>query len=275
VSQIKKILFTDLDGTLLDLHSYSADAAKPAVKALQDADVSIIFCSSKTWSEQHFYQRQLNISEPAIVENGSGIFILDENWKIIEKYGRNTIELHGQRVLALGKQYEDLIEVLKPVVEQYYPELKYYALLSTEEIAQITGLDPDSTQRAKRRDFSETIFNTDQQLESYKKLISEMERHGFHCIPGSKFVTITGVESDKGRAAGIVAEVYRDHYDSVMTFGVGDSLNDLAMLKAVDFPYLVQRPDRSWANIHINKLNKIDGVGPEGWTMVANEILAI
>jgi hypothetical protein len=46
------------------------------------------------------------------------------------------------------------------------------------------------------------------------------------------------------------------------------------MLEVVDFPYLVQKPDKSWTNVHLNKLTKIAAVGPEGWNMIAQEVLA-
>jgi predicted mannosyl-3-phosphoglycerate phosphatase (HAD superfamily) len=49
---LKKVLFTDLDGTLLDLSSYSSKVVQSAVSRLKDADISIVFCSSKTFAEQ-------------------------------------------------------------------------------------------------------------------------------------------------------------------------------------------------------------------------------
>jgi mannosyl-3-phosphoglycerate phosphatase len=40
------IVFSDLDGCLLDRRTYSAEAARPAVEALADAGVPLVLCSS-------------------------------------------------------------------------------------------------------------------------------------------------------------------------------------------------------------------------------------
>jgi predicted mannosyl-3-phosphoglycerate phosphatase (HAD superfamily) len=45
------LVFTDLDGTLLDHHSYSCEEAMPAVRALAEAGFPLIFNSSKTAAE--------------------------------------------------------------------------------------------------------------------------------------------------------------------------------------------------------------------------------
>ena len=44
---MKKIVFTDLDGTLLDLKSYSYARSREAVEFLQNREIPLVFCSSK------------------------------------------------------------------------------------------------------------------------------------------------------------------------------------------------------------------------------------
>ncbi|MFO8132881.1 MAG: hypothetical protein R6U10_02960 [Thermoplasmatota archaeon] len=53
-----------------------------------------------------------------------------------------------------------------------------------------------------------------------------------------------------------------------MTVGIGDAANDLSMLDAVDRPYLVARPDGSYAS---DAYPWAGGVGPSGWTMAVKE----
>ena len=47
----KTLVFTDMDGTLLDHHTYSFDAAKPALNALDEKNIPVIPTTSKTFAE--------------------------------------------------------------------------------------------------------------------------------------------------------------------------------------------------------------------------------
>lgn len=95
------IVFTDLDGTLLD-ESYSCEAAKPALDRVVRSSIPVVFCSSKTRAEIEVYRRELGIPDPFIVENG-GAIVIPENYftfpyEYTKREGRYTI-------LELGKAY--------------------------------------------------------------------------------------------------------------------------------------------------------------------------
>ena len=47
------------------------------------------------------------------------------------------------------------------------------------------------------------------------------------------------------------------------------------MLRIVDYPMLVQRLDKTWQRLNVDGLNRLDGIGPEGWILAYNEILNI
>ena len=51
------ILFTDLDGTLLDGRTYSFEKAKPALEAIQRLRIPLVFVSSKTRGEIEVYRK--------------------------------------------------------------------------------------------------------------------------------------------------------------------------------------------------------------------------
>ncbi|VDZ63134.1 Putative mannosyl-3-phosphoglycerate phosphatase [Serratia odorifera] len=68
------LIFTDLDGSLLDHHSYRWDAAKPWLDRLAQAKVPLIVATSKTAAEVQQLQQQLGLSAlPFIAENGAQI----------------------------------------------------------------------------------------------------------------------------------------------------------------------------------------------------------
>jgi mannosyl-3-phosphoglycerate phosphatase family protein len=271
---LKKVLFTYLDGTLLDLSSYSSKVVQSAVSRLKDADISIVFCSSKTFAEQQRYLSQLNLREPAIVENGSAIF-LSQHEHLQHFFSDQLKWVNGTPTVVLGTDNRAISKALLSYAHDRYPGLQCYANQSVAQVSAITGLDTKSALLAFQRDFSETIFNIKAGTKSFVELAKALKTHGLQCTPGSKYVTVTGAESSKGRAVKMLVEAYSRHNGEVSTFGIGDSVNDVTMLEAVDFPYLVQKPGGAWADIHLNNLTKTGAPGPHGWKIMAEEILAV
>lgn len=52
------LVFSDLDGTLLDSHSYDWQPAAPWLSRLREANVPVILCSSKTSAEMLYLQKK-------------------------------------------------------------------------------------------------------------------------------------------------------------------------------------------------------------------------
>ena len=72
---LSHVIFSDLDGTLLDHQSYEFTAAQPAINFIKENQVPLILVSSKTKDEMIHYQSELGISGlPFVVENGSAIY---------------------------------------------------------------------------------------------------------------------------------------------------------------------------------------------------------
>jgi mannosyl-3-phosphoglycerate phosphatase len=68
------IVFSDLDGTLLDHATYSWQAAVPALEALKERGIPLILASSKTSAEIAELRAETGFADcPAIVENGAGL----------------------------------------------------------------------------------------------------------------------------------------------------------------------------------------------------------
>ncbi|MBP1733392.1 MAG: mannosyl-3-phosphoglycerate phosphatase, partial [Deltaproteobacteria bacterium] len=67
------VIFTDLDGTLLDSMTYSFEPARPALRKLKDLGIPLIICSSKTRLEIERYRQEFGSLYPFVAENGGGI----------------------------------------------------------------------------------------------------------------------------------------------------------------------------------------------------------
>ena len=75
-SNQKVLIFSDLDGTLLNRDTFSFDEIKNYILYLISNDISLIPNSSKTKEEINEFNKKLGEDLPYIVENGAAIFDL-------------------------------------------------------------------------------------------------------------------------------------------------------------------------------------------------------
>src|SRR4030042_1090542 len=69
------LVFTDLDGTLLDHRNYSFEPARPALRLLRESGIPLIICTSKTRAEVEEIRAALGNTDPFVVENGGAVFV--------------------------------------------------------------------------------------------------------------------------------------------------------------------------------------------------------
>ncbi len=72
---MQRLIFTDLDGTLLDHDNYSYEPAANLLEKLNNIGIPVIPTTSKTRSEVLPLRRAINNEHPFITENGAGIYI--------------------------------------------------------------------------------------------------------------------------------------------------------------------------------------------------------
>lgn len=262
------IIFTDLDGTLLDLNTYSYQEAKEALRMVTSERIPVVFCSAKTMAEQEVYREELKINDPFIVENGGAIFIEKDYFPFSYQYQRSFA---AYNVIEIGMPYEEIRRILEQVRAQTHVVVKGYGDMSVEEVALETGLDLQAAKRAMQRQYGETI-----KLEVSEKELERFERalgcRGLTCTFGGKLYGVMG-PNDKGKAIAILTELYRKERGDIHTIGIGDSLNDIPLLSAVDLPILVQKPGGTWEDINLPNIYRAKGIGPVGWNKVIVKLL--
>jgi len=262
---MKRIVFTDLDGTLLDSVTYSYEKSLVGIKRLKQNGIPIIFCSAKTRAEQEVYRRKMEVVHPFIVENGGAIFIPQGYFPFSFNYDKSINEL---LVIELGIPYKEIRKLLDKIRKQGNFHFRGFGDMSAEEVARETGLDIESAKLAKQRGYDETVkFDVTHEV---NETLEKIKQAGLNCAHGGRFYDVMG-ENDKGKAVTIISSLYRQTWGEIETMGLGDSLNDLPMLSVVDIPILVQRKDGSWENINLPNLRKVQGIGPEGWSRAIEE----
>lgn len=255
------IIFTDIDGTLVDHSTYSFEPALPALNLIKKYHIPLIFCSSKTRAEIEEYRKKMEIFHPFISENGGGIFIPKDYFTHTFKY---TKENDAYKIIELGIPYKKLYLVLDDIKTKLNCDIKGFFDMKPEEISSVCGLSFNEALLSKKREFDEAfVIKGDNRLQN--KVLEEIKRRGYQYTKGGRFFHITG-ENDKGKAVEILKALYEKKYSHIITIGLGDSFNDKPLLEGVDIAVLVKKPGGTHdPEIDIKGLIKVEGIGPKGW----------
>lgn len=266
------LVFSDLDGCLLDAKSYSWEAARPALAALAARAVPLVLCSSKTRAEMSPLARTLGLNAPFVVENGGALVFPPGCWPPAPS-GSVHEDPHWLEVLGAG------IGALRPALEELAQETGANVLplssLDVLEIARLTGLSPAAAEQARQREFDEPFLLEDGTA-SPDELERAARRRGLRLTHGGRFWHLTGA-SDKGRAALRLVELFAGAGLRAQTVAFGDAPNDDSLLRAVERPFLVPRPDGT-VDPHLARTlphaERAPRPGPAGWNAAVLRLLA-
>ncbi|WP_394690664.1 HAD-IIB family hydrolase [Hoeflea sp.] len=244
------IVFTDLDGTLLDHETYSHAAAAEALAALKSHGVPLVLASSKTASEIAPLRAELGFEHcEAIVENGAGI--LDPH-----QTGDGSNEVHQRLLDALGG--------LPPALRNRFEGFSDW---SVEQVASRTHLPLDQAKMAKQRQFSEPgLWSGDEaQRDKFKALL---QKQGISALQGGRFMTLS-FGSDKAQRMIDIIERYSTPERKTFAVALGDAGNDIKMLEAADLGFII--PNSSHRGIGplageaSGRIVRETAEGPAGW----------
>lgn len=262
---MKKIIFTDLDGTLLDAATYSMKAAEPALDLAREKNIPVVFVSSKTRAEIEIWRERLGNQHPFVVENGGGIYV-PRNYFSFPITG----SLRGDYiVISLGKSYESVRTQFVQMRDRLKIAVRGFGDMTVDEVAALTGLEHNEAEQAKKRDFSEPFVFPGPPQEQF---LQEIEAVKLRWTQG-QFFHVMG-NHHKGKAVDMLRSLYNREYGSCTSVGIGDSLNDLPFLLAVDKPVIVKkRSGKHDARVAIPGLLRTRGRGPEGWNEAVLELM--
>lgn len=256
------VLFTDLDGTLLDA-GYRPGPASAALARLRGRGVPVVFCSSKTRAEQEPLRASLGVTEPFIVENGSAV--------LIPGPCDDLPAWHGYGLYLLGVGADRVRSVLGRLRDRVGLGYRGFGEMSVGAVARATGLDRAGAARARQRDFSETLVG----LSIGERAVLEpaLRAEGLQLASGGRFHTVTGAAADKGSALRWLMERLRRQHASreLGSVAVGDSENDLPMLAAADRAFVVAR--EGGAHVRLPGAEQLQGVGPAGFAELVDRLL--
>lgn len=257
----KCLIFSDLDGCLLDQNTYSFDPARTALGLIGAKKIPLVLVSSKTRAEMEEYRRRLRNKHPFVSENGGALFIPKGYFSFPFSHERESGKYF---VLELGTFYPQIIRALEFIKRETGIQIRGFHDLSKEDLVRLSGLSHEEAVWAKKREYDEPflIEGGKKEIEIVQKKIKE---RGLNYVWGGRFHHILG-KNDKGKATQILIDLYKKEFSSISTVGIGDTANDLPMLQVVEHPIFLKGEENLSSEIlRVKNLILVEGRGPQAW----------
>ena len=253
----KKILiFTDLDGSLLDKETFKFDVIKDYFKELVRNGIIIIPNSSKTEAELLDFNEQNNLDLSFITENGSSI------------HGLNKIHQNLPDKIIMSRTIDEIRNIYKTNISLDFKNKTTHILELEIEVQQkILGLPLDKIKLAIKRDHSLPIKFNGTEIEK-KEFTKILKNSGLTIQTGGRIMNVCD-NVNKSIAMSKALQLIRKQLDDeIITIGVGDNENDIEMIKQTDYPCLVKNDNFDSSLINIDNLIKSSEPSPLGWADV-------
>lgn len=267
----KTLVFTDLDGTLLDHYNYKTEDAEETIVALKFHDIAIIPNSSKTFAEIMVIRQQLNLASPFITENGAAVYI---PINYFEKQPQGT-QLEGDFwVKPFCENKAHWLSLLEQQATQFNRFYEGFSQLTIQQLAELTGLNNDQAAMAKQRCYGEPL-NWTGSAQAKVEFIAHMQKLGANILQGGRFLHVSG-HCDKGQAQRWLASLYQERTPAqeIVTIALGDSDNDSAMLEVASIAVQIRSPVHDFPILKRQQdVYQSRQYGPAGWAECLQKIV--
>lgn len=246
------IIFSDLDGTLLDEH-YSFSPARPALSQLKNQGIPLVLATSKTRAELATLQGALGGEPSLIFENGAGLALAQD--------GDAAVEIFGPGYAGILERLASLGAVAAP--------FEGFAALGAERVAALTGLDASATAQAMAREASEPgLFHGD--AVALKRFRAALAPEGLRAVHGGRFLHVMPQRDKVDGLRTLAARLAPGR----PTIALGDGENDRAMLEAADFAVIIPRPDGTHLALkRMERVTLAPAPGPTGWAQAVPAVI--
>ena len=268
------LIFTDLDGSLLDHDCYSFEPVIPILETLKSKQVPVIPITSKTFAEVEQLRGHLNNNHPFIIENGAAIAIPKDYFLSMPE---DCYKKSGFWVISNSRSRQHWNQLLEENTQDFIGEFETFTqIVSTngiKGIQDITGLGFEQAQLSNQRDFSEPVHWLGSQHRK-QEFINKLSAAGATLLQGGRFLSV-GDKVDKGSALVQLTKHYQQQHSlsNIHTLAIGDSGNDINMLEYTDYSAIIKKHDGTHLNLKSkNVYAKSTKIAPLGWKEVITKI---
>ncbi len=228
------VVFTDLDGTLLEEDGSLSEDARAAVGALSAAGIPVVPLTSKTRLELESWIAVLDAGGAGAFENGAGILTSGDTKTVIPGTGeREILRRRETEVLPAAVAVGELRLALDALRRHTGLSLFSFEEIPDAEWVRLTGLPLDDAGAARAREFDLPFIVSDGDASA---VLSAPLPPRVRLVRGGRFWHLSGLH-DKADAARRLLELLRPS----RTIGLGDAPNDAAFLRIMDHPVLVPK----------------------------------
>lgn len=256
----ERVVFSGIDGCLLDPLTRDYDPARPAIAALTHLGVPLVLCSSRPRAEVALVSRLFDLGAPMIVENGAVLLVPRGHLRQGVPGGERHGDLH---VLRLGPPRESLQEALGELSAAAGVKVRTLDRLPPRERRRPGGLG--FAPSAREREHTEPFLVAGK--EEAAALAHEAEARGLLVARGERFWYLCG-GADKGLAVRTLLSLYEREGSRPKAIALGVWQVDLPMLRAAHRPVVLPGPDGSIEPKLASALPRAERArsgGPEGW----------
>lgn len=261
------IIFTDLDGTLLDHDTYSWRRAEAALAYLRELSIPVVFVTSKTRGEVEYWRGAIANQHPFIVENGGAAYI-PAGYFPGPAPGAKRGDYH---VVEWGTPHSQLVADLREAALSTRCPITAFHELTVEEVADLCELPFEQALLASKREYDEPFLVLDE--ERVPALLAAIESLGRRWTRGGRFWHILGA-NDKEVAVRALTTLFEQNYGDVTTTGFGDGLNDVDFLRSTARPVIVRSAQAEAVSAQVPDAMVTASAGPEGWSEAVFSLFA-
>ncbi len=148
--------------------------------------------------------------------------------------------------------------------------------MTAREVSNLTSLGIRAARRAMQREYDEPFQILDPTPQAWSRLLREIRREGLNATRGSRFFHALGRNDKGGAVHRLLAWYRRAGRKRVRAVGLGDSPNDIPLLRAVHIAFLVARPGGRYdpeTRSALPRARLAGGIGPAGWDRAVRKLL--
>jgi mannosyl-3-phosphoglycerate phosphatase len=265
---MRKAIFTDLDGTLLDRDTYSWEPARPAIDQLRRNGVPWVMVTSKTRAETEVLRERLGNGHPFVVENGGAAFIPHGYFPFpISGAARRD----GYDAIEWGSPYTTLTAALDAAVRESGCRVRSFHEMTTEEIAAACDFSAEEAVLAQQREYDEPFVVLDPHCDT--ALLNAVAARGFRTTRGGRFYHVCG-KNDKAVAVRELCKLYTRALGRVTTIGIGDAWNDVPFLETVNTPVIIDSAVAAEIKARLPRALVTEYGGPRGWNEAVLDLIS-